>query len=88
MTIISNAWNSLGGWTLIGRDAKGRWWYFAHFHSQSRHAVGSTVGKGQVIGYIGSTGNATGPHLHYGVSWSGNNWANPVEVLANYPDVP
>ena len=85
--IYSNTWNTYGGWTVSGRDAKGRRWYFAHLNSRSWRAVGSTVYKGQVIGYVGSTGNATGPHLHYQVSWPWSSWGNPVSVLRYYPDV-
>ena len=33
--------------------------------------VGSTIERGQVIGYVGSSGLATGPHLHYALERDG-----------------
>ncbi len=40
---------------------------------------GTRIRQGQLIGYVGSTGRATGPHLHYEVI-VGNNKVNPVGV--------
>jgi murein DD-endopeptidase MepM/ murein hydrolase activator NlpD len=43
--------------------------------------VGRTVKRGDVIGYVGSTGRATGPHLHYEVLANGK-LINPLQLLA------
>jgi hypothetical protein len=42
-----------------------------HHMSQVKAVVGQTVSAGTVIGYIGSTGNSTGPHLHFEVRLNG-----------------
>ncbi len=57
-------------------------WY-AH---QSRIAVsvGDKVGPGQVIGYTGSTGNVTGPHLHLEIHPGGGGPVDPYAVLVQH----
>lgn len=38
---------------------------YAHMESEPLVAVGDTVTKGQILGYLGASGDATGPHLHW-----------------------
>lgn len=54
-----------GNTIMIQHDGKNRTLY-AHLSRYARNIqVGSRVKQGQVIGYVGRTGLATGPHLHY-----------------------
>ena len=62
-------WNGLGGRTLYLTSADGRYdYYYAHLDAYADNIeIGSRVRRGQVIGTVGSTGNARGPHLHFQV---------------------
>ncbi|GGA73008.1 peptidase [Arenimonas soli] len=47
-------------------------------------AVGDRVEAGQVIGQVGATGRATGPHMHWGMNWFGVR-VDPRAVLEKWP---
>ncbi len=53
---------------------------YAHMNSfASGMKVGTRVRQGQVIGYVGSTGRATGPHLHFAMYRNGR-YVNPRRI--------
>ncbi len=56
---------SFGKWVMV-KHANGLATLYAHL-SQINVSSGQQVSTGQVIGYSGMTGYATGPHLHFGV---------------------
>ncbi|MGI8705700.1 MAG: M23 family metallopeptidase [Sphingomicrobium sp.] len=82
-----------GGVTVYIRSDDGRWsYYYAHLlRYVPGLREGQRVKRGQVIGYVGSTGNASpeGPHLHFAIKrmtaeedWHGGEAINPYPLLA------
>lgn len=55
---------------------------YAH-NSENLVAVGDQVTKGDLIGYVGSTGRSTGPHVHFEVHFEGTQ-INPRKTLNDY----
>lgn len=57
---------------------------YAHLNSFAKNLKrGSAVTQGQVIGYVGSTGRSTGPHLHYEVLEKGKP-TNPLLISMSF----
>ena len=69
-TIFAVGWNRVGGWRLWLVDHVGNDFYYAHLSGYTRLARNSrAVRRGDVIGFVGNTGDAftTLPHLHFEV---------------------
>lgn len=72
---------SAGNHVIILHD-NGLYTYYMHMTNIGT-SVGSVVDAGETIGTVGSTGNSTGPHLHFGISsslWGG--FINPTSILS------
>jgi murein DD-endopeptidase MepM/ murein hydrolase activator NlpD len=64
-------WGAYGKYIRIKHNTKYKTAY-AHLNSYARGIrPGAKVRQGQIIGYVGSTGRSTGPHLHYEVLVNG-----------------
>ncbi|MSY77050.1 MAG: peptidoglycan DD-metalloendopeptidase family protein [Actinobacteria bacterium] len=68
------------GWRLTTAD--GTYYFYAHMSAFADGlSVGSTVVAGQIIGYIGATGNAGTPHLHFEIHPQGGRPVNPTQSV-------
>lgn len=79
-TVVKAAWSSGYGRRVEIQHANG---YLTSYNHMSAFGRGITEGvkvrQGQVVGYLGSSGLSTGPHLHYEVMVNGN-FVNPMKI--------
>ena len=89
-TVFSVGWNSVGGNRLWLRDGQGNLFYYAHLSAFTPLAVnGNKVNAGDVLGFVGNTGDARGTpyHLHFEIHYVGLLWmgydgvVNPTPYL-------
>lgn len=65
-------------------DDNGTVWYslYAHLaYNTIRYKAGDKVSQGAVLGYMGSSGNSTGQHLHFEIRNSSNDCLNPLNYV-------
>lgn len=77
--VTDKTYNNTAGNHIIINHNNG---YYTQYNHMSRFAdisIGQTVEKGQIIGYVGMTGQATGPHLHFAV-WVGKPWGGGYRI--------
>ena len=85
-TVIKSEYNGSGyGNYIVINHNNGYYTSYAHMN-QRISQIGDTVAKGQVIGYVGQTGRATGPHLHFeawygGAPFAGGSRFNPFDLF-------
>ncbi|MEW1631658.1 LysM peptidoglycan-binding domain-containing M23 family metallopeptidase [Streptomyces sp. NPDC089173] len=79
-TVVSAGWSGSYGNEVVIQHEDGMYSQYAHQSSLSVSA-GQTVTGGQQIGLSGSTGNSTGPHLHFEVR-TGPSYGSDVDPVA------
>lgn len=67
------------GGTVIVHHGSGIYSSYCHL-SKLNASVGDKIKQGEIIGFVGATGRATGPHLHLTLSWE-NTRFDPARVL-------
>ncbi|MFC9132276.1 transglycosylase family protein [Streptomyces sp. NPDC057099] len=79
-SVVSAGWGGSFGYQVVVRHADGRYSQYAHLSAISVRD-GQTVTAGQRIGRSGSTGNSSGPHLHFEVR-TGPGFGSDVDPVA------
>ena len=79
--IVSQYSRSYGNYVVVSHGS-GNTTLYAHMSSR-KVSVGQYVNQGDVLGITGSTGNSTGPHLHFEITENGTR-INPLKYLTGY----
>lgn len=85
--VTGRGWNRLGGRFVQVFGAGALSSYYAHLDAFAEPEVGDWVEVGDLLGYVGNSGNANGtpPHLHFGIYRMGSRAINPYPLLVPHP---
>ncbi|MCL7430013.1 transglycosylase family protein [Streptomyces sp. YS415] len=78
--VVGAGWEGSFGYQVVVRHSDGRYTQYAHLSAISVRS-GQQVGAGQRIGRSGSTGNSSGPHLHFEVR-TGPGFGSDIDPVA------
>jgi murein DD-endopeptidase MepM/ murein hydrolase activator NlpD len=78
--VVSSGWGGSFGYQVVVRHTDGRYSQYAHLSAIAVKS-GQKVSAGQRIGRSGSTGNSTGPHLHFEVR-TGPRFGSDIDPVA------
>ena len=78
-TVTAATYNEYNGYYVAINHNDGYTSLYAHM-TNFVVSVGQTVSQGEVIGYVGSTGYSTGPHMHFEITYGGAS-VNPMEYV-------
>jgi murein DD-endopeptidase MepM/ murein hydrolase activator NlpD len=87
-TILQSGWHWQGGFGVwLEGHYSGSVYYYAHLSAIAPEVrAGATVETEDLIGWVGSTGNATSPHLHFGwIPDDAGRWADLTGLSDPYP---
>lgn len=79
-TVVTNSYDRVSGYYVRINHGNGFLTWYGHLRYKSPINVGAKVDKGSVIGTIGMTGTATGPHVHFAIERNGVR-VNPCNYL-------
>jgi len=93
--VVTNAWFDEFGNYLTLKHQDNTYSGYCHLVEPSHVAVGTHVTRGQVIGHVGMTGKASGPHLHWVHTAAGNQFlsrsagfVNPLDSVTDFSGGP
>ena len=74
-----SGWSGGNGYLVVLEHGHGFSTFYAH-NKKNIVEVGQKVKRGDVIGYVGTTGSSTGPHVHYEI-WKDGKHVNPKQYI-------
>jgi len=91
VTEVGNPSGTLGVYAIIRHSIDGVTFSSLYGHMELgslQLAVGQTVTRGQLVGLVGSTGQSTGAHLHFGIEDASGTFIDSLAWIRHYANVP